>query len=96
MLRITRESEPDGSAVVLRLEGRISGPWVEELRRTCDRDLLLPGRNGRGFVLEMSEVSFIDAEGVALLRDLTARRVSFANCSAFVAEQLKEVADDDR
>ena len=47
-------------------------------------------------VLDFAEVSFIDADGVAPSRELTARRVLVTNCSPFVAEQLKEVADVDR
>ena len=40
MLRIT-VVESSASAVTLRVEGRIAGPWVEELRTTCD---VQPGR----------------------------------------------------
>ena len=54
-------------------------------------------RVGTGrLVLDFAEGSFIDADGVALFRELTARRVLVTNCSPFVAEQLKEVADVDR
>ena len=47
-------------------------------------------------VLDLAGVSFLDADGVALFRELAARRVLFTNRSAFVAEQLKGVADVDR
>jgi ABC-type transporter Mla MlaB component len=89
MLKIT--SDPltsDAAHVVLRLSGRVVGRWVLELRRACD-SLLLPGQR---LTLDLSDVSFIDGEGVALLRDLTARRVALANCSLFASEQLRQTA----
>lgn len=81
---------------MLRLEGQVRGPWVEELRRACDQVLGKNGHGGNGLVLDLADVSFIDADGVTLIRELTARRVVVTNCSPFVVEQLKEVADEDR
>jgi hypothetical protein len=46
---------------------------------------------GNWLVLDLANVSFIDAAGVMLFRELTAGRVLVTNCSPFVAEQLKEV-----
>jgi anti-anti-sigma regulatory factor len=80
----------------LRLEGQVTGPWVEELRRACDQMLGKNGHRGSRLVLDLAEVSFIDADGVTLFRELTARRVVVTHCSPFVAEQLKEVANVDR
>lgn len=91
MLRVTNVARGDGQPTRLRLEGRLSGPWVDELRRVCSG--LLDGDGGGGLELELSEVSFVDAAGMALLRSLARSGVEFTNLSAFVAEQLKEVAD---
>jgi ABC-type transporter Mla MlaB component len=92
MLRITNEPDGDGR-VRLRLEGRLTGPWVDELRRVYAG--LLPAFEGRppAFVLDLAEVSFVDGAGIALVRALAREGVLFANPSAFVAEQLKEVSD---
>jgi len=79
--------ETSGQAVTLRLEGRVIGPWVEELRRSCEGAL---GRGGR-LTLDLAHVSFIDRHGIALFQDLGDRRVALRNCSPFVAEQLREV-----
>jgi anti-anti-sigma regulatory factor len=46
-------------------------------------------------VIDLAGVSFLDADGIALFRELAARRVLFTNCSSFVAEQLRGVADVD-
>ena len=96
MLRISRTTT-DGplEPQLLRLEGQISGPWVEELLRECAEPLGNSGRRN-SLVLDLAGVSFLDADGVALFRELAARGVSFSNSSAFIAEQLKGVSDVDR
>ena len=83
MLRIDMV-ERDGREVLL-LEGRVIGPWVDEVRRSC-RDAL--GRTA-DVVIDLGAVSFVDADGVVLLRDLASRRVALANTTPFVAAQLK-------
>jgi hypothetical protein len=84
VLRISRVEAPD-EAITLRLEGRVSGPWVEELRRWCEQ--VLASRSGLN--LDLADVSFIDLDGVTLCRSLRDRKVAFLHCSPFVAEQLK-------
>ena len=89
MLRISQTVTPDKQTVLLRLEGQVSGQWVEELRRACSEH---PDNGHRSqLALDLAEVSFIDAAGVALFRELTSRRVRLTNCSPFAAEQLKGV-----
>ncbi len=93
MLRITSELDADGRTVRLRLEGRLTGPWVDELRRVCAAVVPASGGGRSSFVLDLAEVSFVDVAGMALVRALAREGVFFANPSAFVAEQLKEVSD---
>ncbi len=69
----------------LRLEGRLIGPWVEELRRACDQVLT----TGARLTLDLSDVSFLDRSGVELIRSLRNRNVALLSCSAFVGEQLR-------
>ena len=82
MLRI-HESPADGLAT-LRLEGRIAGPWVDELRRVTD------GWRERGYrvSLDLAGVSYADRPGVSLLRDLQVRDVGLEAASPFVAALL--------
>jgi len=87
MLRIT-VVESSSEAVRLRVEGRVAGHWVRELRRTCEEHAL---GDGTKLALDLADVSFVDADGVALLRNLRGRHVALLNPSPFVAEQLKEV-----
>jgi hypothetical protein len=79
-------------AVTIRLEGQVRGPWVEELRRSCEQSLA----KGRRLLPDLTEVSFVDMDGVALCRYLRDRDVTILCCSPFVAEQLKGEGDDCR
>jgi len=63
MLRIT--TRHDGSTVVLRLEGRLRGPWVAELRECWRRAREAPGH--ARLRLELVDVPVVDAAGKALL-----------------------------
>jgi anti-anti-sigma regulatory factor len=72
-------------AVTIRLDGQVRGPWVDELRRSCEQLLA----KGSELCLDLSDVSFIDRDGVALCRRLRDRKVGILHCSPFVAEQLK-------
>ena len=97
MLRISQGSaQNEGGAISLRLEGQVTGPWVEELRRVCTDRLGNNKHSKSNLALDLAGVSFLDADGIALFHELAARRVLFTNCSTFIAEQLKGVADADR
>ena len=84
MLRITPIESSD-HYIILRLEGRIAGPWVTELWNACEE----PIGEGKALVLNLAEVSFLDNAGVNLLTRIHARGIVLADCSPFVAEQLK-------
>ena len=79
---------------VFKVEGHAVGQWVEELRRVCDEALAADGSPSHNLVLDLDGLSFLDAAGCSLFRELAARNVRFTNCSVFIAEQLKEVAND--
>lgn len=84
MLKIVGETRK-GGGTVLRIEGQIIGPWVEELARACEPVLAC----GDALSLDLATVSFVSREGIGLLSSLRARRVALVNCSAFVSEQLR-------
>ena len=83
MLRITHTHGHD-SVLTLHLEGKLLGPWVTELARSCNGQPCPPNR----LRLDLSAVTFVDGPGVALLRDLLARGATLAACSGLVAELL--------
>jgi len=84
MLRISADEE-GAASVTLRLDGQISGRWVELLRRTCEVQL----QTGARVTIDLRNVSFADRDGIALLRSLTERRVEFRNALLFIAEQIR-------
>ena len=84
MLRITEVA--DGSGLLLKLEGKLREPWVEELARSARRPL----PEGHGPIrLDLSSVTFADEAGVRLLRELLQQGVEIAATSAFVAALLR-------
>jgi anti-anti-sigma regulatory factor len=106
MLRI-RVVDLSESAVVLRVEGRITGSWAEELRRTCAAHAFAAHAFaahafvGHTFVghtfpdevqlsLELSDVSFADAAGIALLKELRSGGADLIRPTPFIAERLKD------
>jgi ABC-type transporter Mla MlaB component len=91
MLRIT-VVESSRSAVSLRVEGRITGSWVEELRTACD---VHTSPDEVQLSLELADVSFVDGAGIVLLRELRTRGVGLLRATPYLAEQLKEGASLD-
>jgi anti-anti-sigma regulatory factor len=84
MLRIT-PAITDEESTTLKVEGRVVGQWVDELRRECEQCLAARGK----LVLDFSGVSFIDQQEVALLKALPSRRVQFVGCSLFLCGLLR-------
>lgn len=62
MLKIT--IHPGAGVARMKVEGRLAGPWVEELNR-CWREVA--GTQPNQVVVDLSGVTFIDSEGKALL-----------------------------
>ena len=65
MLKIT--VHPEGQSTTLLLEGRLAGPWVEELDR-CWRQIST-GPDAR-VVVDLHNVTFVDADGKGVLRQM--------------------------
>ena len=76
------------ACVLLRLEGRVVGPWVAELGMACEKIL----GEGQALELDLAEVSFLDPAGISLLANVRSRGVELVDCSPFIAEQLKGAA----
>jgi ABC-type transporter Mla MlaB component len=87
MLRITW-IDPDGTGSnrTLKLEGKLLGPWVDELNRTCEEFEIRPGC----LCLNLAAVTFVDAAGIQLLNGLIQRGATIAERSAFIEEVLND------
>lgn len=82
MLRITTTRSAD--AGTLKVEGRLAGLWVRELSRAATAARAERPR----VVLDLGEVTFVDSEGIALLRALREGGIALAGCSSFVASLI--------
>lgn len=89
MLRIAEEKAPNGSTI-LRLDGRIAGPWVAVLRESCEQ----VSRTNSRVTLDLLGVSFADHNGVQFLQQLNQQQFVLSNCSPFLREQMKSPANE--
>jgi hypothetical protein len=85
MLRIT-VVESNARAVTLRVEGRVAGPWVEALRTSCS---LHSGLDPYQLHLELEDVSYADAAGIAFFKELQNEGVGLYHASPFLTELFK-------
>lgn len=85
MLRITVVGSSP-LVITLHVEGRIAGPWVEELRTACDVET---SSRPVQLYLELEDVSFVDAAGIACLKRLEREGVRFSRVSSFLTELFK-------
>jgi ABC-type transporter Mla MlaB component len=76
----------EGLQTVLKLEGKLLEPWIEELCRAWAN---AEGRGGH-VELDLTDVSYVDAAGRNILCGLVQRGALLSGCSAFVAELLRE------
>jgi RNA polymerase sigma-70 factor, ECF subfamily len=83
MLKITK-IESSAGEVILHLEGRLIGAWVNVLKSYCST----VREKGQPLTLEMREVSFADRTGISLLCALEKSGVVLAGCSPLIAEEL--------
>ena len=84
MLRITCV-EP----ATLKVEGRLRGPWVDELRRSW---IGLSGRHAAGsIIVDLTDVTSIDSEGNKLLRNMSEEGARFrcGQLMKFILDQIE-------
>ena len=92
MLRITTTT--DKGSPMLKLEGRVGGPWVDELRRSWS---VAAERNGAKSVkVDMRGVSYVDRRGADLLMQMEGEGTHLAQCSDFIRELLRGSGSGER
>src|SRR5262249_28322377 len=84
VLRLTRLSR-GVPVLTIKLEGQLLGPWVPAVRDACQ----VRGRRSGRLLLDLADVTYADAAGTQLLRDLLDEGVEIAACSGFVGELLR-------
>jgi hypothetical protein len=83
VLKITEIAQND-SGRTFKLEGKLLGPWVDELRNVCTQPLDRLEPVG----LDLAAVTFVNAAGAELLRELIQQGIIITQCSAFVRQLL--------
>jgi anti-anti-sigma factor len=86
MMRIT-VVDSSNSVVRLRVEGRLTGRSAEELRQACDLHAL---GEGMRLILDLADLSFADAHGIEILKNLKRHNVSLLNLVPYLALQLRD------
>ncbi len=84
MLRISRD-DMNNRSVSLRLEGKMTGPWVDETDRICEAII----GSGQRLRIDLSQVTFVDRAGVKLLGRLKKRNAVLDHCSPLLRAQLR-------
>ena len=88
MFRISIVDTPTQRRLVV--EGKLSGPWVAELRSTCrnaGRDL-----EGRKLVVDLSNLTVISQEGEDAISDLMKEGAKFSCAGVLTRHVLKRLA----
>jgi anti-anti-sigma regulatory factor len=83
MLRITT-NETGESTVLVKLEGKLLEPWVDEFRR-CINGFVA---NGNALKLDLSALAFADTAGAKVLLDVIRAGASLTACSGYLAALL--------
>jgi hypothetical protein len=87
MLKITLH---DGATELrFHLEGKLSGPWVGELRQCWHTARSTTA--GRKSVLDLREVDFVDPEGQALLAEMHSQGVALTASTPLMQALVTEI-----
>ena len=91
MLRITIQDDP--KAVTMRLEGKVVGPWVDELNRSWHA--LMPTLASKRFCIDLRDVAFVDDQGKRLLHEMyrgtTADFLADSPLTRYFAEEARQM-----
>ncbi|MBP7747674.1 MAG: hypothetical protein KA383_16280 [Phycisphaerae bacterium] len=91
MLRITANDNP--RVLTFRLEGRLEGPWVHELEQ-CWRSLL-DGASQPTVRIDLTNVTYIDAEGKARLAEMHEQGAQFIAGDCLTKAIVAEIVGDE-
>ena len=91
MLRITADEKP--RVLRFRLEGRLEGPWVEELEK-CWRGMV--ARAGTPALrVDLTGITFVDAAGKAQLTAMHREGAKFIADDCLTTAIVSEIVEDD-
>ncbi len=88
MLRITTLTAED--RVTLKLEGKLSGPWVGEMAKVWER--VRPGIGRRPIKVDLQSVSFVDERGKGVLTAMRQGGAELVAAGPLMTALLEEIA----
>ncbi len=86
MLKITFKDTPESTKI--KLEGKLSGPWVEELERSWKEHSF---RGSENVIIDLSGVTFIDPGGKNLLARMVDKGVCFEGTQLMTQYVIDEI-----
>lgn len=86
MLRITIHTDKSGTKI--DLEGRLAGAWVDELKQAWKG---LQGIENSAIVVNLCQVTYVDADGKRLLSDMCSAGVSFEASGCMTRSIVEEL-----
>lgn len=86
MLRVTTTDTNEGTTLIL--EGKLSGPWVDEVQK-CWAGYAMP-RSQTTIRVNLREVSYVDGRGRDLLIHMEREGASLVEASDFIRHLLSE------
>ena len=87
MLKITINEAPTEERWIL--QGRLVGPWVDELRSSWKKTRGVHGR--RTCIVDLNDVSFIDKGGEKLLRKMSAQGAKLVADGMYIKHVLEQL-----
>jgi anti-anti-sigma factor len=94
MLRVTTTSQ--NQTITLKLEGKLAGPWVQEVTRVWVDTAQSPRSD---YVVDLRSVTFIDSPGQALLATMSRQGAQLiaADClTRNIVDEIKKESDSPR
>lgn len=90
MLRITKGATAQGAEI--RLEGKLSGAWVDEAKHVWQA--ITAESPDTAVLVDLCGVSFIDAPGKQLLKQMFRQGAAFRCCGPDITATVEEVRRD--
>ena len=94
MLKVTTTNQ--NQTITLKLEGKLAGPWVQEVTRVWADTASSPRS---GYVVDLRSVTFIDSSGQALLARMTRQgaKLIAADClTSKIVDDIKQECHTNR
>jgi anti-anti-sigma regulatory factor len=93
MLKITTLT--DTESTTFKLEGRLAGPWVQELER-CWTSTVTGRKKREPLSVDLSAVTYVDSDGKNLLRKIHRQGAKLVASGCLTNCLVKEISQDVR